>query len=142
MNRSDIHLLIDKGLLTVGHVRHVLDMASRVDDLSKPSRVNPSLTKMIALGIFQAGAFIGRDDTDIVGARHFKANGEPAYTERGDRLTAVNILREFGDVDGASLGPLIEQALYPPKKQNLDCSQQARDVLDFHHGGIDWASDK
>ena len=115
MNRADINLLIDKGLLTVGHVRHVLDMASRCDDLSRPSRVNPSLLKMHALGVFQAGSFVGRDDTDVIGARHFKANGEPAYTERSDRLMAVNILREFGNVDGAALVPLLERALTEAK---------------------------
>ena len=111
VNRADINLLIDKGLLTVGHVRHVIDMASCVEDLSRPSRVNPSITKMHALGIFQAGVFVGRDDSDIVGKGWRKPDGSPSYTETSDRLKAVNVLREFGNVDGASLVALLEKAL-------------------------------
>lgn len=94
MTKSQARTLINSGRLTVGHLKHLLDMAA-VEADGRPARLNPSLTRADAHSILSAGVFSTRDETEVIGSQW--------NTEKIDRLTAVNILVEFGDVDGASL---------------------------------------
>ena len=85
MGKREARARIYAGKVTLGHLRHYVEMAA-MDADHRPARVNSSLTKQQAWNIFTASLNADtRDDSTLIDGRRTR-----------DLLMATNILREFG----------------------------------------------